>query len=264
MILGFTKMHGLGNDFVVMDNFNGRITLTPEQVSFLCDRHKGIGADGIILVESREGADCFMNYINADGTKAEMCGNGVRCVAKFLKDNYLKDKTNFLVDTLSGIKEITSHDDDTYSVDMGKASFSHTDFPEESMSIEGLDLAFVSMGNPFAIAMVEDLNSHDFLKLGKMVENNKIFPNRINFELVENKGENKYKVRVWERGCGETLACGTGACAVFALLAKNAESPEEIRIEFPGGTLHISSDSEGGITMRGLAEEVFSGTIEIY
>jgi len=263
MNIEFTKMHGLGNDFVVIDNMNGRISLSKEQIIFLCDRHKGVGADGIILVEPSDEADCFMNYINADGTFAQMCGNGVRCTARFLKENHLKQKNDFRIATRSGIKEVKCHDDGTYSVNMGQASFSHTDFPKENIEFQGLSLNFVSMGNPFAIVFVDDATLHDFMSLGPAIENNPIFPNRMNFELVEQKSKNEFKVRVWERGCGETLACGTGACAIYALARKIKNVEPEIIIEFPGGRLLLSADQSDNIIMRGLAEAPYSGMVEI-
>ena len=263
-------MHGLGNDFVVIDNMNGKISLSKEQIVFLCDRHKGIGADGVILVEPSTDADCFMNYMNADGSQAQMCGNGVRCVTKFLKEEILPKtvtKTNFKIDTRSGIKEIEYKDDDTYSVNMGKPVFSRSgsslDFPKDSITLEGLELNFVSMGNPFAIAFVENLGKYDFTAIGPKIENNKIFPNRMNFELVEQKNKNEFKVRVWERGCGETLACGTGACAVYALARKYEGAEKETNIDLPGGTLFMSENGLGDIIMRGSAVSVFSSMIEV-
>ena len=186
MILFFTKMHGLGNDFLVMDNFNGRIKLAAKEIALLCDRHKGVGADGLILVEtSSAGADCFMNYYNADGSEAEMCGNGVRCVSLFLKNNYLKNKNTFEVETRAGIKKITLEEDGTFSVNMGKPVFSHADFPDKKINLESLELDFVSMGNPHAVAIVEDMGLFDFEKIGPIIENDANFPNKINFELVK-------------------------------------------------------------------------------
>ena len=146
MNIGFTKMHGLGNDFIVVDNFNGRIKLNKEQITFLCNRHKGIGADGLILVESAENvgstnspqADCFMNYYNSDGTEAEMCGNGIRCTAKFLKDYYLKDKENFSIKTRVGVKEVNLIEDNIFSVNMGKPIFESSDFPKKEIELEGV------------------------------------------------------------------------------------------------------------------------------
>lgn len=263
MNIGFTKMHGLGNDFVVIDNMNGRIELSAEQVVFLCNRFKGIGADGVILVEKSDIADCFMNYINADGSFAQMCGNGVRCTAKFLKDEVLKNKVDFKIETRSGIKNIDCMDDGTFSVNMGKASFAHSDFPENSMRLYDLDLDFVSMGNPFAIMFVEDLKKYDVSFLGPLVENHKLFPNRMNLEIAQLINPDLIKVNVWERGCGPTLACGTGACAVYALAKKKNIIGKEIIIELPGGKLFMSENENEEIIMRGPAVSVFSSIIEI-
>lgn len=263
MNIEFTKMHGLGNDFVVIDNMNGRIKLTPEDVVLLCDRHKGVGADGVILVEAKEGAHCFMNYINADGTYAQMCGNGVRCTAKFIKNYFYKQINNLNIATRSGIKNITCFDDGTFSVNMGKASFENEDFPSEPVEINNLKLNFVSMGNPFAITLVESLASNDIGVLGPMIENHPKFPNRMNLELVEEVNSREYKVRVWERGCGETMACGTGACAVYSYLKSLDKKEGEIVIEFPGGKLYISENEKEEIIMRGPAVSVYSGMVEL-
>ena len=280
MILFFTKMHGLGNDFIVIDNFNGRIKLGKEEIALLCDRHKGIGADGLILVESSKKssdlagslqADCFMNYYNADGSEAEMCGNGIRCVALFLKNFYLKDKDVFQIETRAGIKKITLEKDGTFSVNMGKPIFSHSDFPSEKKNLEGLELDFVSVGNPHAVVLVDDLSVFDLEKIGPIIENNLLFPNKINFELVEKKDDKKFKVRVWERGCGATLACGTGACAVYAIIQKqggthstdSGQVEREITIELSGGELFISQNEDGEIIMRGEAKSSFSGEVYV-
>ncbi|MBP9715182.1 MAG: diaminopimelate epimerase [Candidatus Pacebacteria bacterium] len=263
MNIEFTKMHGLGNDFVVIDNMNGRIILTPEQVVFLCDRHKGIGADGVILVEQSEQSDCFMNYINADGSLAQMCGNGVRCTAKFLKDNSSKDKKDFNIATRSGNKHITYFEDETFSVNMGKALFESNDFPNEIINLCGLDLNFVVVGNPFVISMVDNLEENNIEVLGPLIENDKNFPNRINLELVKEVSPNEFEVQVWERGCGETLACGTGACAVYALLRKLKNISGEITIHFKGGKLYMSENEEGDIIMRGEAKSVYTGMIYV-
>jgi diaminopimelate epimerase len=263
MNIGFTKMHGLGNDFVVIDNMNGRISLSREQIVFLCDRHKGIGADGVILVEPSDKGDCFMNYINADGSEAQMCGNGVRCVAKFLRD-ILKIKNDVLkIDTRSGLKEIKCNADGTFSVNMGQASLFHPDFPKKPMYIEELSLNFIAAGNPFAVSFVDDLSKYDFLSMGPRVENHKNFSHRMNFELAEERNKNHFKVRVWERGCGETLACGSGATALYALAKRQGKVDGEVVVEFPGGELFFSSPEGEDIIMRGPAEEVFSSIIEI-
>lgn len=263
MNIGFIKMHGLGNDFVVIDNMNGRISLSQEQIIFLCDRHKGIGADGVILVEKSDEADCFMNYYNSDGTVAEMCGNGVRCVAKFLKDETLKNQVNFSIATRAGIKEVRFQDNNTYSVNMGKPVFSHSDFPKNSISLEDLKLDFVSMGNPHAVAFVDDISSLNLKELGPKIENNSNFPNKINFHLVEEKSKKEFKMSTWERGCGITFACGTGACAVYAIAKKFKNADVEITLHLPGGDLFMSETDEGDIIMRGDTKSVFSSMIEI-
>ena len=275
MNIGFTKMHGLGNDFIIIENMNGRISLSKEQIIFLCDRHKGIGADGVILVEKSDNADsmnspradCFMNYYNADGTEAEMCGNGVRCVVKFLKDEILYKvaplQKDFKIDTRAGVKEVKYEDDGTYSVNMGKPVFTHDDFPAKCPEIKGLTLHLVSIGNPHAVAFVKDLDLYDLPVLGPEIENNKNFPNKINFELVQKMSSKKFKIKVWERGCGATLACGTGACAVYAVARKQKLADKEITIILPGGELFLSGNDNGDIIMRGLAESVYSGIVEL-
>ncbi len=266
MNIGFTKMHGLGNDFVVIDNMNGRIKLSTEQIVFLCDRHKGIGGDAVILVESSSTADCFMNYINNDGTSAEMCGNGVRCVAKFFKEEILPKKnsqTSFKIDTRAGIKNIELLDDGTFSVNMGKPIFSSIDFPDKSLELEGFLYHFVSIGNPHAVAFVEDLDTYDLLTLGPKIENNYNFPNKINNHLAEKINNKEYKMRVFERACGITLASGTAASAVYATARKHQNAEKEITIQMPGGKLCMSENAEGDIIMRGPAESVYGGMIEV-
>ncbi len=264
MIIEFTKMHGIGNDFIVIDNFNGRIKLSEEQIVLLCDRHKGIGADGLILVESStNGADCFMNYYNSDGSGETICGNGTRCTAKFLKNFYLKDRDTLLIGTGAGIKKVICEEDGTFSVNMGNPVFSHSDFPNKKINLEGMELDFVSVGNPHAIAFVEDLSIFDLEKIGPKIENNEQFPNKINFELVEKKDDKKFKAIVWERGCGATLACGTGACAIYAIIQKQGSKELEITIELPGGELFISQNEDGEIIMRGEARSTFSGEIYV-
>ena len=264
-------MHGLGNDFIVIDNFNGRIKLAREQISFLCDRHKGIGADGLILVESAENvasvnspqADCFMNYYNSDGTEAEMCGNGIRCTAKFLKDYYLKDKENFKIKTRAGLKEVNLIEDNIFSVNMGQPIFESNDFPKKEIELEGLLLNFASIGNPHAVAFVDDLNACDLSVIGPKIESNSNFPNKINLEIVQEKSPKEFEVKVWERGCGITLACGTGACAVYAIARKYKNADVEITINLPGGKLFLKENENGEILMRGEAVNVYSGIIYV-
>lgn len=264
-MIKFNKYEGAGNDFVMINNLDGNISLRSEEIKKMCDRHFGIGADGVILVEKSDKADCFMNYYNSDGSIAEMCGNGVRCTADFYLKETDQDKKEINVDTRAGIKKITSFPDGTYSVNMGKPIFSHYDFPEESLNISGLDLNFVSIGNPHAVSFVENLDNIDLKEKGTEVENDKHFPNKINMELVERIDDQTYKVKVWERGSGVTLACGTGACAVYATVINNFPTVDldekEITLEFPGGNLYLSKNHEGEIILRGDAKFVFKGEL---
>jgi diaminopimelate epimerase len=261
-MLKFYKYHGAGNDFLMVDNLAGKNSLSQEQVVALCDRHYGAGADGIILVESSNGADCYMNYYNSDGSQG-LCGNGTRCTAKFLKDKLGIDKKNFSIGTIAGIKNVTVEDDGTFSVNMGKPAFSHADFPNESVERENLVLNFVSVGNPHAVAFVDNLENYDLASIGPRIENDPIFPNKINFELVQEINPGEYKVKVWERGAGITLACGTGACAVYALAQKLKRADKKLTIELPGGKLFFSENQEGEIIMRGPATYVFEGSINL-
>jgi diaminopimelate epimerase len=208
-----------------------------------------------------------MNYINSDGSLAEMCGNGSRCTADFFIKETGSDKKEIKLDTRAGIKEIKINDDGTYSVNMGAPMFESNDFPGKEAVVEGFNFNFVSMGNPHAVTMVDDVESLDFKTIGQKVENNSLFPNKINVEFIEKKSDNYYKVKVWERGCGATLACGTGACAVYAVI-KNSYSNfsktflfDEITLEFPGGKLLLSENNKGEIILRGPATFVFKGEI---
>jgi diaminopimelate epimerase len=271
-MLNFYKYEGAGNDFVMINNLDGSISLSKEEVIEICDRHFGVGADGLILVEkstdadlsrpSEAKADCFMNYYNSDGTVAEMCGNGARCTAKFYIEQTGSNKKEIKIDTRAGLKMIIVNNDDTYSVDMGIPNFSHADFPSESIILENLNFDFVSMGNPHAITFVDNVEHFNVKNIGPKIEKDSIFPNKINVEFVEKISDDYYKVRVWERGCGETLACGTGACAVFSII--NKLSPRqglggEIILEFPGGKLYLSKNHEGHIVLRGSATFIFKG-----
>ncbi len=275
----FHKYHGAGNDFIMINNLDGAIKLEPDYISYICNRNFGIGADGLILIENSSKAGFFMNYINSDGTTAEMCGNGVRCAVKFFLSETKNSKElskarpySVLVDTRAGIKSVDVNDDDTYSVNMGVPVLNHHDFPETikmsevlSRTIEGYNFNCVSMGNPHAVAIVENLENIDLKSVGPKVETNSLFPNKINVEFAEKISETYYKVKVWERSCGETLACGTGACAVFSIIdelsIKKIPDEKEIILEFPGGKLYLSKNHKGEIILRGPATFVFKGQI---
>jgi len=278
MMINFYKYQGAGNDFIMINNLNGHIKLEPDYIKLLCDRHFGIGADGLIFLEKSNKADIFMNYYNSDGTTAEMCGNGIRCAVKFFLSKTKKTlKTSKVlprsvsVETRAGIKMVEVNDDDTYSVNMGLPIFKHQDFPETlkqsevlPRSVEGYDFNCVSIGNPHAVAFVENLENIDLKSIGPKVETNPLFPNKINVEFVEKISETYYKVKVWERSCGETLACGTGACAVYAIinnLSTTINKEKELTLEFPGGKLYVSKNKQGHIILRGPAVFVFKGEI---
>jgi len=288
-MIQFHKYHGAGNDFIIINNLDGFIKLKSDYIAQICDRRFGIGADGLILIEkssqadpscqSRDEVDFFMNYINSDGTTAEMCGNGVRCAVKFFlsetKNTHKQGKIlpySVSVETRAGIKNVEVNNDDTYSVNMGVPVFDHQDFPKtikmskaSPYSVLGYEFNCVSMGNPHAVALVKNLNDIDLKNVGSKVETNSLFPNKINVEFAEKVSDYHYKVRVWERGCGETLACGTGACAVFSIIdilsTRKVLTEKEIILEFPGGKLFLSKNHEGEIILRGPVTFVFKGEI---
>jgi len=275
-MINFYKYHGAGNDFIMINNLTGDIKLDSDYIKNLCDRHYGIGADGLILLESSGKADCFMNYYNSDGSIAEMCGNGVRCTALFYEEQTNLSKAcpySIEIETRAGVKKIMVHEDETYSVDMGEPVFESKDFPSLTDSnlvkIKEFRFSFVSMGNPHAVTIVPSLNEINIKEIGSKVENDSSFPNKINVEFVEKIDDYHYKVKVWERGCGETLACGTGACAVFSIINKIftrtvlGKLGEETALEFPGGILYIREDKQGHIILRGPACFVFKGEIHI-
>jgi diaminopimelate epimerase len=263
-MINFYKYHGAGNDFIMINNLDKSISLTREDISLYCDRNFGIGADGIILLEPSTKADCFMNYYNSDGSIAQMCGNGARCTAKFFLEQTNSGLKDINIDTRAGIKNIKINNNDTYSVDMGVPMFESADFPTNTLKLEGYEFNCVSMGNPHAVTIVEDLNNIDLKTIGSKIENNENFPNKINVEFVEKISDDYFKVKVWERGCGATLACGTGACAVFSILNKLAPKRglgPEITLEFPGGKLYLSKNEQDHIILRGPAIFVFKGEI---
>lgn len=227
-MIKFTKMHGLGNDYVYMDAIHQTIENESSLAQFVSNRHFGIGSDGLILICQSDVADFKMRMFNADGSEAEMCGNGIRCVGKFVYDKGLTNKTTVTIETLAGIKilalNVENEKVETVKVDMGEPIFAPEKIPvmaiEEpvkNLKVKALDKEFkficVSVGNPHAIAMVEDIENFEVETYGKILEIASVFPSKTNVEFVEILDEEHIKMRVWERGSGETLACGTGACA---------------------------------------------------
>ena len=280
MRLRFTKMHGCGNDYIYFDCINGPVLENPEELSVkLSDRHYGIGGDGIILICKSSVADAKMKMFNLDGSEGKMCGNGIRCVAKFLFDNKIVKKNNFTIETLSGIKniEIDSFYEKTnlITVDMGKPMISSSQIPvnlnadnviDYPISIAGSDyrITCVSMGNPHCVVFCNDVEKINLEKIGPLFENNEIFPEKVNTEFIEVFDDKTLKMRVWERGSGETFACGTGACAsvVAAALNKICKLNESVNVILKGGDLFIKYTGDK-VFMTGTANKVFSGEIEI-
>jgi diaminopimelate epimerase len=284
MLLEFTKMHGLGNDFIVVEDLDETLDLAPEAVAWFCHRNFGIGSDGLILVRpsSLPDADFFMLYYNADGTTAEMCGNGVRCFAKYLVDRALigEQSDSVRVQTLGGVKPITFTRDESglmaaATVDMGKPVLEPAripvNLPGERVIGEPITTAAgefaittVSMGNPHAIIWVDEADSAPVDTVGPVIETHPLFPAKTNVEFAQPVGRNRIRLRVWERGVGETLACGTGACATVVAAVLAGHSDREVTVELPGGELEIRWDpADGHVYMTGPAAEVFRGTVSI-
>lgn len=271
----FTKMQGIGNDYVYVNGFTEKIENPSEMAVKVSDRHFGIGSDGLILINPSDKADFEMEMYNADGSRSEMCGNGIRCVAKYVYDFGLTDQTHISVETLGGIKylDLTVENGKAVSikVDMGKPELKSELIPihsskdtvlNESITVDGKEykITGVSMGNPHAVVFMEDIEHLDIEKVGPGFENHECFPNRVNTEFVEVLDRKTVSMRVWERGSGETLACGTGACAVAVACVLNGFTDEEVTVHLLGGDLQIKWDREKNtVYMTGSAEIVFNG-----
>lgn len=276
----FSKMHGIGNDYVYVNCFKETVE-NPEAVSiFVSDRRFGIGSDGLILIMPSDKADFRMRIFNADGSEAMMCGNGTRCVGKYVYDHGMTDKTDITLETNSGIKYlklfVKDGKVDSVTVDMGKAILKPRDIPVDSdldlfvaqpVEVAGKEykLTAVSMGNPHAIVYVDDVDSLDLEKIGPDFENHKLFPNRVNTEFIKVIDDKTLQMRVWERGSGETFACGTGACAsvVSSVLNNYCKYDEEVLVHLRGGDLRITYRKDGTVMMTGPATHVFDGEIDI-
>lgn len=272
----FTKMHGIGNDYVYFDCTKEMIE-NPEALAVkLSDRHTGVGGDGIILILPSDKADFRMRMFNADGSEGKMCGNGTRCIAKYVYDRGLTDKTEITLETLGGIKHISIFAENgkakSISVDMGAPILEAKAIPviwnkdrviNEKYTLNGIDYRFtcVSMGNPHVVIYVDDTMSFPLETVGPEIENLAIFPEKVNVEFIKVINEHTLEMRVWERGSGETMACGTGACAsvVASVLNGICKKGQEITVKLRGGDLHITYDNT--VIMRGPAAFVFDGTL---
>lgn len=275
----FTKMQGIGNDYVYVNCFEEDVRNPSQVARFVSDRHFGIGSDGLILICPSEVADCKMVMYNSDGSQSQMCGNGVRCVGKFIHDRGITHKTTVTVETLGGIKTLQLHlTGDRVSaitVDMGKPILEPANIPVVSTKERFIDqpvtvrgetvfVTAVSMGNPHAVVFVEDTAGLELTKIGSAYEHHPIFPERTNTEFIQVLDRDNLNMRVWERGAGETLACGTGACAALVAAVLTGRCDREATLHLLGGDLRIRWDEETDhVFMTGPAEFVFDGEIDI-
>lgn len=284
-MIKFTKMQGIGNDYVYIDGTNENIENPAELSKIVSDRHFGIGSDGLILILKSDVADFKMRIFNPDGTEAEMCGNGVRCVGKFVYDKGLTTKTNIEIETLGGIKKLTLNVKegkvDTVEVDMGVPMLNADEIPvtfydnvvskndnnyiqvDKDIDGEKIMMTCVSVGNPHAVSFLDNIDNLNIEKYGPAIENDKRFPNKINAEFVEVIDRQTIKMRVWERSVGETMACGTGSCASVCAAILNEYTDREVKVLLLGGTLNIKWDrKDNHIYMTGPAVTVFEGEFD--
>ncbi len=276
----FTKMHGIGNDYVYVNCFKERVENPGETAIRVSDRHFGIGSDGLILIKPSDEADFEMAMYNADGSEGAMCGNGIRCVAKYVYDYGLTDQTRISVDTKSGVKilDLTIGEDGRVSlvrVNMGSPELTASRIPivsereqviAEPIEVGGVIYAMtgVSMGNPHAVVYLEDVKGLDIEKTGPLFEHHERFPDRINTEFIRVIDRGNLEMRVWERGSGETLACGTGACAAAVASMLNGYTEDEVTVHLLGGDLRIRWDREENLVyMTGPAAVAFEGEIDL-
>ena len=284
-MIKFTKMEGLGNDYVYIDCTKQDIKNASELAKVISDRHFGVGSDGLILIKKSKIADFKMQIFNSDGSEAEMCGNGIRCVGKYVYDKGLTDKTTLKIETLAGIKILKLNVEDgkvkTVRVDMGEPILNYKLIPARDGKIykskDGIkfykvnininsdlkELTCVSMGNPHGVDFTNNIDKLDLKKVGSLIEKDEHFPNKVNAEFIEIINKNNIKMRVWERGVGETLACGTGACASVVASILNGYTDRTVTVELLGGKLDIEWNKEDNhVYMTGPAKTVFEGEFE--
>lgn len=271
----FTKMHGLGNDYIYINAIDENIS-NPEQLAVkMSKKHYGVGSDGLILIKQSDIADFKMDIYNADGSRAEMCGNGIRCVAKYVFDNKLTKKTDMLIETLSGVKRVVLEEEEgnakMVTVEMGKPELQSAKIPvisdkeitrNEEIEIDGskYTITCVSMGNPHTILFVENISGVRIEEIGPKIETYQIFPKKTNVEFVEVMADNTIRMRVWERGTGITLACGTGACASVVASVLNGYTKRTVDVILDGGILTVDwNESNNMVFLRGPAQTVFEG-----
>jgi diaminopimelate epimerase len=276
--LAFTKMHGAGNDFVVLDGLRDALAPDPGALARrLADRHFGVGADQVLVVRPSRAADFRMEIYNADGSQVEMCANGIRCFYKYLRDRGLTRADAIAVETLSGVVRPRWAGEGRVAVDMGRPVFAPARIPttlgegpgpvlDVPLKVQGEEvvLSSVSMGNPHAVLFVEDVDEAPVEHLGPLLERHPAFPNRVNVEFAQVVGRDRIRQRTWERGTGETLACGSGACAVAVLAILRGVADRAVDVALRGGSLRIEwPDERASVTMTGPAAEVFTGRIRL-
>lgn len=279
-MIKFTKMHGIGNCYIYINCFEEEVFNPGKMSKFVSDMHFGIGSDGLVLIMPSEVADFKMRIFNADGSEAEMCGNATRCVGKYVYENGLTKERKITLETLAGIKkldlDVINHEVQTVTVDMGKAILEPENIPisieankvvNSPITVDGTEynITGVSMGNPHAVVFVDDVDSLNLEELGSKFENHELFPERINTEFIQVIDESTLKMRVWERGSGETWACGTGACAsvVAAVLNGFCAQDKEIKVKLRGGNLFITYKNDGTVIKKGPAAFVCEGEVEV-
>lgn len=275
--MDFVKMHGLGNDFVFIEDKTGQDKDYTALARAMCNRHTGIGADGLIVIVNSRVADVRMRIINSDGSEAEMCGNGIRCFAKYVYDSGIIEKKQFTVETPAGIMEpeITVGADNKaklITINMGRPSFNRSEIPmegadgrvlNEDLCVDGENWKITSllMGVPHTVTYVDDVDTVDIEKIGPLFEKHEVFPKHTNINFAQQMDDRTVKVRTWERGAGATLACGTGSCSVAVASFLNGRTGREVDIQLPLGTLHIEyREEDGNVYMTGPAAVSFTGT----
>lgn len=276
MSLRFTKMHGLGNDFMVLDLVRQDTVLPKETIRAMADRRTGIGFDQLLLIETPSVPDCDFRYriYNADGTEAEHCGNGARCIARFISDQGLCASSSLRLQMPNSIISCQTHDDGQVTVDMGMPILEPAKIPFIADAVsptytlnlpdgDTVEISAVSVGNPHAVLVVEDVDATPVTTLGPIIENHECFPNRVNVGFMQIISPNRIRLRVFERSVGETQACGTGACAAVIAGQVRGLLDQNVTVELRGGTLNINRDDNSPILMTGPATTVYEGTIDI-
>lgn len=286
MLINFTKMHGLGNDFVMIDAISQDIHLSTEQIRFIADRHFGVGCDQLLLVEisTKKEIDFKYRIFNADGGEVEQCGNGARCFARFVQQTQLTSKQSIRVETYSGVISLTTNEQGLVTVDMGKPVFEVKQLPflpsdddseqnnrytlivdaENNAKVQKtLEFSAVSMGNPHITLNVDDLDNYPVEEIGQILESHPSFPKRVNVGFMQIINKHQIRLRIYERGTGETLACGTGACAAVANAVSHHWLASQVEVKLPAGSLHIQWQPGQTLMMTGPASFVYEGQIQL-